>query len=163
MNAFDDSVIMNIDPMGWGTVSDYTRDVISCNADFFRIKEFGSIIIFDSEGSLNEVYTYDVYMSKLPPICVPEDAYQGYLTMSDYWNLSTIDVKEDVSNPGSYVKKYSIQEAVLETFLKHKDLIGVDAMPFCADFRLMGQIYNDVSGQAMKTSVELYFNYIYVY
>ncbi len=163
MNVLDDCVIMNIDPMGWGTTSDYTRDVISCNADFFRIKEFGSIIIFDSEGSRNSVYTYDVYMSKIPPICVPEDAYQGYLTMADYRKLSTVDVKEDISNPGSFVKKYSIQEAVLETYNKHKDNVGIEPMPFCADFRLMGQVYNDVSDQALKNSIELYFNYIYVY
>ena len=161
MYVFDEAIIMDIDPLRWDSTG-YTRHVASCNADYFRIKDFGCIYLYTTGSDYKEDHPYDLYLAKASPE-YDEDEYFGYLTMSDYKRLETIAVLEDLANPGSFVKENSVQEAVLKTFNASKELIGKEPMPFVGNFRLMGQVYNDDGHQRLKTSVELYFHYIYVH
>ncbi|WP_026527104.1 hypothetical protein [Butyrivibrio sp. VCD2006] len=164
MYVFDEAIIMDIDPLKWDSTG-YTRHVASCNADFFRIRDFGTIYLYTTDSDYKENHPYDLYLSKTAPLRDAndeEDEYFGYLTMADYKRFETIDVLEDMANPGSFVKENSVQEAVLKTFNASKELAGKEPLPFVGNFRLMGQVYNDDGYQKLKTSVELYFRYIYV-
>lgn len=163
MYVFDEAVIMDIDPLRWDSTG-YTKHVASCNADFFRIRDFGCIYLYTTGSDYKEDHPYDLYLAKSsPPVGDEDEEYFGYLTMLDYKRFETIAVLEDLANPGSFVKENSVQEAVLKTFNASKELIGKEPMPFVGNFRLMGQVYNDDGYQRMKTSVELYFHYIYVH
>ena len=165
MYVFDEAVIMDIDPLRWDSTG-YTKHVASCNADFFRIRDFGCIYLYTTGSDYKEDHPYDLYLAKTSPETDcdnDDDEYYGYLTMSDYKRLETIAVLEDLANPGSFVKENSVQEAVLKTINASTELVGKEPMPFCGNFRLMGQIYNDDGYQSRKSSVELYFHYIYVH
>ena len=166
MYVFDEAIIMDIDPLRWDSTG-YTRHVASCNADFFRIRNFGCIYLYTTGSEYKEEHPYDLYLAKQSPVTEEaeddDEEYCGYLTMSDYRKLETITVLEDLANPGSFVKENSVQEAILKTFNASRELVGNEPMPFVGNFRLMGQVYNDDGVQRLKTSVELYFHYIYVH